>query len=87
MASNPSGIRHASTGLLLSDELPYVIDDFGQKPGVDVSKINIARYCPVIKIPLLKRLTKGREVMKKIISERPLFTLRMFAESARAGRW
>ncbi|KFD18312.1 hypothetical protein GTPT_2502 [Tatumella ptyseos ATCC 33301] len=64
-----------------------MIEDFGQKFDIDVSKINMNRYCPIIKIPLLKRLTEGREIMKKIISERPPFTLRMFAESARAGRW
>ncbi|MFC6377242.1 DUF1493 family protein [Tatumella terrea] len=69
------------------DELPYVIEDFGQKFGIDVSEINMNRYCPIIKISLFKRLIKGREIMRKIVSERPPFTVRMFAESARAGRW
>lgn len=69
------------------DELPYAIEDFGKKFGVDVSRIDMSRYCPIIKIPLLKRLREGREVKEKTISGRPPFTVRMFAESARAGRW
>ncbi|WON78507.1 DUF1493 family protein [Serratia sp. UGAL515B_01] len=69
------------------DELPYAINDFGKKFGVDVSKIDMDRYCPIIKIPLLKRIIKGREIMENIVSSRPPFTIRMFAESAKAGRW
>ncbi len=69
------------------DELPYAIEDFGKKFGVDVSKIDMIRYCPIIKIPLLKRLIKGSEIREGIVSNRPPFTVRMFAESAKAGRW
>lgn len=69
------------------DELPYAIEDFGDKFGVDVSVIDMDYYCPLIKISFFKRLIKGREIKEHIISHRPPFTVRMFAESAKAGRW
>ncbi|WP_442996150.1 MULTISPECIES: DUF1493 family protein [unclassified Serratia (in: enterobacteria)] len=69
------------------DELPYAIEDFGKKFGVDVSKMDMTHYCPIIKNPLLKRLIKGSEIREAIASNRPPFTVRMFAESAKAGRW
>ena len=69
------------------DELPFVIEDFGKKFGIDVSEIDMNYFCPIIKIPFLKRLAGGREIKRKIVSERPLFTVRMFAESAKAGKW
>jgi len=69
------------------DELPYAIEDFGDKFGVDVSVIDMDYYCSLIKISFFKRLIKGRAIKEHIISHRPPFTVRMFAESAKAGRW
>lgn len=65
------------------DELPYTIDDFGEKYGVDVSLINFEAYYP----------WKVESVFRKYISKEPIqqiskpLTVRMFAESAKAGRW
>lgn len=69
------------------DELPYVIEDFGKKFGVDVSAIDMLHYCPIIKISFIRRLMKGRKLYDEYIKRRPNFTVRMFAESAKAGRW
>jgi len=69
------------------DELPFAIQDFGEKFGIDTSVIDMSYYCPVIKIPFFKRLLKGRKLIAEITDKRPPLTVKMFAESAKAGRW
>ncbi|ASE44239.1 DUF1493 family protein [Citrobacter braakii] len=65
------------------DELPYAIDDFGEKYNVDVSVIDFEAYYPWERESVYRKwFTK--EPIKQV--SKPL-TVRMFAESARAGRW
>ena len=65
------------------DELPYAIDDFGKKFNVDVSAINFDTYYP----------WERESVYRKWFNEEPIkqvskpLTVRMFAESAKAGLW
>lgn len=65
------------------DELPYAIEDFGEKFNVDVSVIDFSAYYS----------WKRESVYRKWFTKKPVvqvskpLTIRMFAESARAGRW
>jgi hypothetical protein len=67
------------------DELPYAINDYDEKFGVDVSVIDMSIYFPWENLSIWERWFKYKKtnVMK---SRKPL-TVRMFAESAKAGRW
>lgn len=65
------------------DELPYVIEDYGKKFNVDISLINFDVYYP----------WKEESLISKYFSKEPVrqiskaLTVRMFAESAKSGRW
>ncbi|WP_312664419.1 DUF1493 family protein [Pantoea sp. CTOTU49201] len=65
------------------DELPYAIEDFGKKYNVDTTVINFDAYYP----------WRTETVFRKYFSKEPIqqtvkpLTVRMFAESAKAGRW
>jgi hypothetical protein len=65
------------------DELPYAIEDFGEKFHVDISVIDFGAYYP----------WKRESVYRKWFTKEPVvqtsepLTIRMFAESARAGYW
>lgn len=65
------------------DELPYAIEKFGEKFNVDVSVINFDIYYPW-EIPWFFRKWFTKKPIKQ--TAKPL-TVRMFAESAKAGRW
>lgn len=65
------------------DELPYAIEDFGDKYNVDVSVIDFEAYYPWEREAIYRKwFTK--EPIKQV--SKPL-TVRMLAESARAGHW
>ena len=65
------------------DELPYAIEDFGEKYNVEVSVIDFEAYYPRERESVYRKwFTK--EPIKQVL--KPL-TVRMFAESARAGHW
>lgn len=48
------------------DELPYAIDDYSSKFGVDISSMNIEEYYPVVHKPLFTRLFKRRVIQDEI---------------------
>ncbi|MHA7845635.1 DUF1493 family protein [Serratia sp. D1N4] len=65
------------------DELPYAIDDYSKKFGIDTSVIDYNAYYPWQTESFFRKwLTK--EPLQQTV--KPL-TVRMFAESAKAGRW
>ena len=65
------------------DELPCAIEDFRIKFSVDTSVIDYGHYYPWENETILRKIFK-RKV--RPTHARPL-TIRMFAESARAGKW
>lgn len=65
------------------DELPYAIEDFGTKFDVDVSVIDFNAYYPWEREAFYRKWF-NKEPLKQ--TSKPL-TIRMFAESAKAGRW
>lgn len=65
------------------DELPYAIDSYGEKFNVDVSKIDFHFYYPWVRESVFRKWFTNKPVRQV---SKPL-TVRMFAESARAGRW
>ena len=68
-----------------TDELPDAIEKFGEKFNIDLTGFNMMGYYPYETLPLLKRwFCADKEALKR--SQKPL-TVRMFAESAKAGRW
>ena len=69
------------------DELPYAIDDFSDTFNIDISLMNINAYYPVVEASLFERLFKRKEVVSRRNQARKPLTVRMFAESAKAGRW
>ncbi|QKJ86192.1 DUF1493 family protein [Paramixta manurensis] len=69
------------------DELPYAVEDYGDKFGVDISKIDMHYYFPWENTPFSKRMFKSRKCRDEIIATRKPLTVRMFAESAKAGHW
>jgi hypothetical protein len=69
------------------DELPYAIDDYSEKFGVDISSMNIQIYYPSPEASIVKRLFKRRMIDDEIRQIRKPLTVKMFADSAKAGRW
>ncbi|AXF75580.1 DUF1493 family protein [Erwinia tracheiphila] len=69
------------------DELPYAIDDYSDKFGIDISTLNIQAYYPVVQKSLFTRLFQRSLIQHEINQLRKPLTVRMFAESAKAGRW
>lgn len=65
------------------DELPDAIEKFGEQFNVDVSVINFDAYYPW-EIPWFFRKWFTKKPVRQ--TAKPL-TMRMFAESAKAGRW
>ncbi|URQ61366.1 DUF1493 family protein [Pantoea alhagi] len=70
-----------------ADELPYVISDYSNKYGVDISALDMRNYFPWENLPFTTRVFKGRNFRASVIANRKPLTVKMFAESARAGRW
>ncbi|PKH23795.1 cytoplasmic protein [Enterobacterales bacterium CwR94] len=56
-----------------NDELPDALEEYSKRFNIDTSVIDMANYFP--------------EGKKKSSSDRKPLTVRMFAESAKAGRW
>lgn len=67
------------------DEFPYAVESYDNKFGVDTSKINWVPYFPWENLPLLTRWFKARR--EEVEKTRKPLTVRMFAESAKAGKW
>ncbi|GAA0500353.1 DUF1493 family protein [Tatumella terrea] len=65
------------------EDLALAIDKFSEEFDIDVSSLNIENYLPW-NIPWFFRswFTK-----KPVTQSKKTLTVRMFAESARAGRW
>ncbi|KGT95649.1 cytoplasmic protein [Erwinia typographi] len=69
------------------DELPYAIDDYSEKFSVDISAMNIQAYYPSVEASLFSRLFKSRQINDDMKRIRKPLTVRMFTESAKAGKW
>lgn len=69
------------------DELPYAIEDYSSRFSVDISSMNIELYYPVVKKSFLTRLLNKSAIHDEIMQMRKPLTVRMFAESAKAGKW
>lgn len=69
------------------DELPYAIDDYSSRFNVDISSMNVESYYPIVKKSFLTRLLNRRAIDDEIMQMRKPLTVRMFAESAKAGKW
>jgi hypothetical protein len=67
------------------DEFPYAIEDYAEKFGVDVSVIDMTHYYPWENLSLWDRWFKCKK--NEIDKGRKPLTIRMFAESAKAGKW
>lgn len=67
------------------DEFFYAIADYAEKFGVDVSVIEMRHYSPWENLSRWERWTKYKKA--DIEKSRKPLTVRMFAESAKAGRW
>lgn len=65
------------------DDLSYALDKYSEKYNVDIDVINFDAYYPW-EIPWFFRAWFTKEPVIQI--SKPL-TVRMFAESAKAGRW
>ncbi|AHG19127.1 cytoplasmic protein [Chania multitudinisentens RB-25] len=65
------------------EDLALAIDKYSEKFNIDVSSLNIENYFPW-EIPWFFRDWFTKKPVKQ--SKEPL-TVRMFAESAKAGRW
>lgn len=65
------------------EDFLYALDKYSEKYGVDIENINFDVYYPW-EIPWFFRAWFTKEPVKQI--SKPL-TVRMFAESAKAGRW
>ncbi|HBU0507931.1 TPA: DUF1493 family protein [Klebsiella pneumoniae] len=67
------------------DDLHEALDKFEKKFNVDLSKVRWSSYFPWENTPLLTRWFK----LKREDAERPRkpLTVKMFAESAEAGKW
>ncbi len=65
------------------EDLALAIDEYSTQFDIDVSKLNIEDYYPW-EIPWFFRKWFTANPLKQ--SKKPL-TVRMFAESAKAGRW
>ena len=69
------------------DELPYAIDDYSEKFSVDISTMNIQASYPSVEASLFRRLFKRSQINEEINQIRKPLTVRMFAESAKSGKW
>lgn len=67
------------------DEFSYAVEDYDKRFSVDVSKINWVHYFPWENLPFLTRWFKAKR--KEVVKTRKPLTVRMFAESAKAGKW
>lgn len=67
------------------DELPDAIEKYGEVFNIDLTNFNMPRYYPYETLPLFKRWF-CTDKWKKQETKLPL-TVRMFAESAKAGKW
>jgi len=65
------------------EDLALAIDKYSEEFNIDVSSLNIENYLPWI-IPWFFRSWFTKKPVTQ--SKKPL-TVRMFAESAKAGRW
>lgn len=65
------------------DDLALVLDNYSTEFATDISSLNIEQYIPGV-IPWFFRSWFTKKSVTQ--SKKPL-TVRMFAESARAGRW
>ena len=69
------------------DEFPYAIEEYGEKFGVDISVIDMSVYYPAVKAPLFTRMFKRQRIEEETKRIRKPLTVRMFTESAKAGKW
>jgi len=67
------------------DELPYTIDEFGTKFNVDLTNVSWSKYFPSETLSLFERWFHADKF--EVLQTRKPLTVRMFAESAKAGRW
>lgn len=65
------------------DDLAHAIDKYSEEFNIDIASLNIENYFPWV-IPWFFRKWLTREPLKQ--EKKPL-TVRMFSESAKAGRW
>lgn len=65
------------------EDLALAIDNYAEQFNIDVSSLNIENYLPWV-IPWFFRRWLTQKPPEQ--SKKPL-TVRMFAESAKAGRW
>lgn len=70
-----------------TDELIYSIEDYSKAFDVDMSHIDFSRYFPLEVVPFIKRVFMSRKHKLSLVSTKVPLTVRMFAESAKAGRW
>jgi len=68
-----------------TDELPDAIEKYGKQYNIDLTNFNMKSYYPYETIPLFQRWF-CTDKWKTQETRLPL-TVRMFAESAKAGRW
>jgi len=68
------------------DDLHYVLIKYEQIFNVDLSNVKWSYYFPWQNIPRLKRWF-GNVKQKEVEATRSPLTVRMFAESAEAGKW
>lgn len=68
------------------DDLHYVLVKYEKIFNVDLSNVKWGYYFPWQNIPRLKRWF-GNVKQKEVEATRLPLTVRMFAESAEAGRW
>lgn len=68
------------------DDLHYVLIKYEQIFNVDLSNVKWSYYFPLQNIPRLKRWF-GNVKQKDVEATRLPLTVRMFAESAEAGKW
>ncbi|AVJ17382.1 DUF1493 family protein [Serratia sp. JUb9] len=69
----------------VGDEFFYAIEDYAEKFDVDVSSIDMRYYYPWENLSRWERWTKYQKA--DVEKTRKPLTVRMFAESAKAGRW
>ncbi|WP_345828237.1 DUF1493 family protein [Erwinia sp. HDF1-3R] len=69
------------------DELPYAIDDYSEKFSVNISAMNIQAYYPPVEASLLSRFFRRGQINDEMKQNRKPLTVRMFAESAKIGKW
>ncbi|ENZ4284433.1 DUF1493 family protein [Citrobacter farmeri] len=67
------------------DDLSDAIEAFQKAFDVDLSEVNWTRYFPWENTPLLTRWFKAKR--EEVEATRLPLTVRMFAESAEAGKW